>query len=178
MINEDSDGNNDYERGFDVGSDSDEDDETHVRKKPKYIDYQNPSLRSVGQKILDSALSKADSNFASLDELWTVFIQHVRGYEFADLIALQFHEYKDEVVQSIKKDCYDELRKKAYSELADEIEPEVREELRKQMADAVHSELYDEMRDEVKEIVRAELLDDPDLIQEVKDELKRKIIGL
>jgi hypothetical protein len=174
MIDEDD----DIDQSFGSGPYPHEDEESRTVKKPKYIDNQNPALRSVGQRILDSALHEADQNYASLDELWMVFMRHVRGYEFADQIALQFQRHKDEVVQSIKNDCYDELRRVAYSELRDQVKPQVLDELREELASTVRSELHKEMREEVKKSIRADLLSDAKLIQEVKDELKRRIVGL
>jgi hypothetical protein len=152
------------------------------KSHPKYIDNSHPSIQKVGQKILESALEEVEGNFASLNELWMVFADHIRGYEFADQISLQMKKYRDEIIDSIKRDSYDELQRLAYLEVKKDVEfkygKEIFDILRDELYDEVREKLSDEIGSTLRDEIRLELLEDPDLISEVKDELKRKILGL
>lgn len=169
---------------------------------PRYVDLKNSRIQNVGQKMLDSALSSAKYNADYSDKLWRIFIQHIESYVFAEEVARQIEQFKQDLQDAIKDDCYPELEKNAL----DQVKKEVRERVEKQLIDefrsqltpvvrsAIHKQLEKEfefslrpaiadklkrdLEPEVREQLRKDLLNDPVFDQQVRSELKKKILGI
>jgi hypothetical protein len=171
-------------------------------KPPRYLDLKNSRIQNVGQKILDSSLSSAKQNSHSIDSLWRIFIEHIEAYAFAEEVARQIEQFKEDLQDAIKDDCYPELEKNAF----DQVKKEVRERVEKQLIDefrsqltpvvrsAIHKQLEKEfefslrptiadklkrdLEPEVREQLRKDLLNDPVFDQQVRSELKKRILGI
>ena len=171
-------------------------------KPPRYLDLTSSRIQDVGQKILDSALSSAKKNSDSIDSLWRTFMEHIEAYAFAEEVARQIELFKDDLQKAIKADCYPHLEKMAL----DQVKKEVREKVEKQLIEefktqltpvvraAIHKQLEKEfefslrpiiadklkrdLEPEVREQLRKDLLNDPVFDQQVRTELKKKILGI
>lgn len=167
-----------------------------------YIDSRHPNIQSLGRRVLANALKKSLDNYRSLDDLWNVFLNHIRKHEFAELISEQIDEIKNEITYSIRVDCEKELRAKVIDQVTKEVRSEVvvelrrkfREELSPVIENQVRERLADEMatglkpdivrrmrmelEPKIRSEIRGELLEDPVLRSQAIEEIKKRLLGL
>jgi hypothetical protein len=178
------------------------DDNDERAKQIRYLDLKNLRVQNVGQKILDSALEAAKQDNATIDSLWNIFLDHIQSHLFAEEIARQIEDFKSELEVAIKKDCYPQLEKAALlqvkKEVREQVEKELTDEARKTLTPLIQSSIKNQLEKEfefslrpiiadklkrdlepsVREELREKLLKDPDFINEVRSELKKKILGI
>jgi hypothetical protein len=174
---------------------------TNDTSSPRYADLNNPRIQEVGQKMLDAALSAAKYRTDSLDALWRAFIEHIQGHVFAEEIARQIEQFKVELQNAIKRDCYPMIEKGAIEQIKIEIRekvekqliletrntltPIVRSAVQKQLEQEIEFSLRQilaqkikrELEPVVREELRKELINDPILKEQVIIEIKKRIVG-
>lgn len=170
--------------------------------KGGYVDSKYPRVQGAGSKVLAKALQNSLDNFQDLDELWHVFLDHIRKHEFAEEISRQIKSIKDEMVSSIKHDCEGDLRRRAFDEVKNSLKSEVSEQLRTefrmQLAPTIEAEvkskltqelsttlrpyvtreIRNELEPKIREEIKAQLLEDSNLRSEVINEIKMRLVGL
>jgi hypothetical protein len=169
---------------------------------PKYVDSRNPSVQNVGNKILNSAIEQSKEKSSPPNEYLQLSLDHIKEYEFAEIISKKFELYKLEVQQSIRDDCSAEFRSIALKEITKEVREEVESALKAEhtlkyrpiiersvkiqlekefnisIKPGLTKKLREDLEREIKKSLKEELMKDPDFINEVRSDLKRIILGL
>ena len=203
MNNDDDYDSLDYTASEEVwGLDQDHSKKLKEKSPMRYLDLSSLRVQNVGQKILDSALESSKEQYASIDSLWRIFIEHIEAYAFAEEISRQIEYVKVELEAEIKKDFYPQLEKKAYEDVKKEVRASVEKdliaEMRSNLAPLVQNaitrqlekefeislrpiiaeKLKRELEPEVRNQLKQEMLGDPKITEQVHAELKKRILGL
>jgi hypothetical protein len=142
-------------------------------------------LRDGRRAALEDALSRVDD----LDDCWTVFRQAVTESILDSVVVKEVvSSSRKQVARSILASEYDRLVNIAANKLISRDRATVLTEAAKLMllepsaqSEAKHlavALLRDQLKTEVRTEVREQLKEDPAFVDEVKRELKRKIMGI
>lgn len=151
----------------------------------------NPALKPVAVMALQETLADALANTESLDAMWEVFrtemirrqyvhftrelCQTTRSEVYARIVDKEYGLLRAEAVRRLLSDEHHSLRAEARNQLKSELESDAQIAELKQ---SIETRLEAELRPVVESSIRAELVANPHFIEEVKTELKKKILGL
>ena len=133
-----------------------------------------PDLEGLAENALQDALSNVMDDNSLADHIWEQFMNILSAYKSA--VATSIHDaVRDEIYQQALSDEYDNIKNRA---IADALNGSSFENEIYDLRADVEARLHTELRPIVTERIKTELLSDQEFIADVKNDLKRKILGL
>lgn len=148
----------------------------------------NEELRLVINAALCEAVDNELMQAATVNELWSIFINALRDFQHAVFLDAMTDRIRDELIAKILKAEYGELREAAVREIIADKEEELwvealaqfkrEKEFDEGLLSRLYCELKNEMKGQVTEELKRELVKDVAFIESAKADLKRSILGL
>lgn len=155
------------------------------------FELENPALKPAAVMALQETLADALANTESLDAMWEVFrsemvrrqyvhftrelCQTTRSEVYARIVDKEYGLLRAEAVRRLLSDEHDSLRAEALSKIKEKLESDAQiAELRQ----SIQTRLETELRPVVEQSIRSDLMANPSFVEEVKAELKKRILGL
>jgi hypothetical protein len=181
--------------------DEEQDDESW-EPKSHYSDPKHPKVEAAANRALRTALAHVKEHALSISDFWDVFAEFTTRHQYERFIDLLSEGMKNDLREAIRQEYSAELRREArdelvrqikeefeaqiYDEISESIRDEIAEELRENLTPEVEVSLRAEVKSELKAEIRAqveaelkvELMSNPDFVEEVKKDIKRKLFGL